>query len=199
MKKPDFSDAMERLHRLEGRDVDHPKDPGGETWMGITRRDYPEVWRQIENADDDLERMAIADGFYWREFWARLQCDALMNHYVADWLFEAGVNMGRHTSVRLAQLVVNGFHHSIGRSPITVDGLIGPQTQGALNALSRRYPLQLVAWLNVAQGMRYLRLALPGAVDLRRLRERPDRFRQFLVGWGRRLVTPSSLARRHGL
>ena len=39
----DFANAFERLIGHEGNYVNHPKDPGGETKFGITKRSYPGV------------------------------------------------------------------------------------------------------------------------------------------------------------
>jgi len=57
-----FEDAFERLLGHEGGYIDNPKDPGGETNWGISKRSYPTV--DIKN----LTRWAAMD-IYRRAFW----------------------------------------------------------------------------------------------------------------------------------
>lgn len=108
-----FNRAFQELIGHEGGYVNHPNDPGGETKYGITKRTYP--MEDIRNLT--LER---AKEIYKRDFWDPLHGDELP-WLVAFNLFDAAVNHGRGTAIRLMQRA----------SEVADDGIIGPITMGA--------------------------------------------------------------------
>ena len=65
-----FDDFIGRVLTHEGGYVLDPRDPGGETRWGISKRSYPHV--DIKN----LSRES-AVGIYRRDFWDRVQGDKL--------------------------------------------------------------------------------------------------------------------------
>jgi len=113
-----FEDAFERLLGHEGGYVDNPKDPGGETNWGISKRSYPTV--DIKN----LTRWA-AMAIYRRDFWDPVHGEKLPDG-VAFQLFDFAVNSGIGTAIRYLQKAVG----------VADDGYWGPVSQAALEKYS---------------------------------------------------------------
>lgn len=105
-----FESALDFVLAREGGYVNDPKDPGGETNMGISRKAYP---------DEDIAGMTRgrAAFLYRRDYWTPLCCDKLWPA-LALVTFDCAVNQGPRTAAKMLQ-------HSVGVSP---DGIIGPRT-----------------------------------------------------------------------
>lgn len=118
-----FDRAFELLIGHEGGYVNDPKDPGGETKYGISKRAYPNV---------DIPRLTLAEAkeIYRRDYWSRIRGDELPSG-LALCLFDYAVNSGITQAVRTLQRTVG----------TTVDGDFGPATLAALKA---REPRSLV-------------------------------------------------------
>lgn len=112
----DYDTAMKRLLPHEGGYVNDPKDPGGETKFGISKRSYPKV--DIKNLTWDQ-----AKAIYKRDFWDKIQGDKLPM-VVAYQLVDAAINSGIDRASRWVQRAVGA----------TQDGDIGPATLAALKA-----------------------------------------------------------------
>lgn len=112
-----FDDAFERLIGHEGGYVNHPADPGGETNFGITRRTYP---------GEDIKGMTLdrAKFLYRRDFWGPAGCEVVPEALRFD-LFDMAVNSGPTVAIRMLQATVGE----------TQDGVIGPRTLQAINAM----------------------------------------------------------------
>jgi lysozyme family protein len=96
MKVP-FDVAFDRLLGHEGGYVDNPKDPGGETNWGISKRSYPDV--DIKNLTRDE-----AKKIYFRDFWVPF---GNLLHAAVMWqVFDAAVNHGIKTSIKMLQRAV---------------------------------------------------------------------------------------------
>jgi lysozyme family protein len=98
-----------------------PGDRGGMTYAGVARKFHPDWpgWRYIDEGatpPTDLVRE-----FYRREFWSRLNCDAMPERIAAS-IFDFGVNAGTRTAAKLAQAVAG----------VESDGVIGRKTIAAL-------------------------------------------------------------------
>lgn len=113
-----FEDAFERLLGHEGGYVNDPKDPGGETNWGISKRSYPGV--DIKN----LQRWE-AEVIYRTDFWDKVRGDQLPDG-VAFQLFDFAVNSGAQTAIRHLQKAVG----------VADDGHWGPISQAALERYS---------------------------------------------------------------
>ena len=113
----DFDKAFERLIGHEGGYVNDKRDPGGETKFGISRRMYPAE----DIANLTLER---AKAIYRRDYWGPAGCDAVPDAVRFD-LFDAAVNSGPKTSIKLLQRAVGEVD----------DGILGPRTLQALNSM----------------------------------------------------------------
>lgn len=126
----DFDQAFELLIGHEGGYVHHPKDPGGETKFGISKRAYPN-----ENiADLTLER---AKAIYRRDYWDRVEADSLPPEIRFD-VFDVAVNSGVGTAVKMLQRAAFA----------EVDGVLGPRTRLAIKSMN---PLLLFARINGAR------------------------------------------------
>jgi lysozyme family protein len=112
-----FNEAFEKLIGHEGGYVNDPRDPGGETKYGISRRSYPgEIIRTMT-----LER---AKEIYLRDYWGRAGCDAVPVDVRFD-LFDMAVNSGVSAAIKTLQRTVGAAD----------DGVLGPATLQALQSM----------------------------------------------------------------
>lgn len=108
----DLHRAFEVVVGIEGGYVNDPKDPGGETKWGISKRAYPAL--DIKN----LTRQE-AEGIYLRDYWLKCKCDQLkwpLNLF----LFDSAVNQGHDAAIKMLQKALG----------VAQDGMIGPITLG---------------------------------------------------------------------
>jgi len=111
-----FDLSISRLLLNEGGYSLDPKDPGGETKWGISKRAYPTL--DIKNLTRD---QAIT--IYKRDFWDRVHADS-MPDLIAFQALDFAVNSGIETAVRKLQAALG----------VADDGHWGPVTQAALAA-----------------------------------------------------------------
>ena len=113
-----FEQAVAMVLRHEGGYSLDPRDPGGETRFGISKRAYPDV---------DILRLTEdeAKAIYRRDYWDKLRPDEIPEP-LAICLFDAAVNMGRDKAVRLLQRACG----------VAQDGVMGGNTIAAANRLS---------------------------------------------------------------
>jgi len=117
-----FKEIIEKVLEHEGGYVNDPKDLGGETKYGITKRFYPDV---------DIKNLTIeqATEIYKKDYWDRNRVESLPQNLWHIY-FDMCVNMGKRTAVKVLQrAAVNK-----GRK-IEVDGGLGPMTIGALKGV----------------------------------------------------------------
>ena len=107
--------------RHEGGYVDHPRDPGGCTHMGITLGTY-RAHLDPGATCNDLRAMtrATAERVYRDSYWSAVNADHLPPG-VDLCVFDMGVNAGPRRAVRLLQQVLGGAQ----------DGVVGPLTLAA--------------------------------------------------------------------
>lgn len=112
-----FDQAFERVIGHEGGYVNNPKDPGGETKYGISKRAYPHL---------NIKTLTLADAkaIYRRDYWERTRCPELPAG-VAFEVFDAAVNSGPGQATRWLQRAVG----------VADDGVIGPITLAAVRRL----------------------------------------------------------------
>ncbi|MGH9404394.1 MAG: glycoside hydrolase family 108 protein [Terriglobia bacterium] len=104
-----FNVSVDITLKNEGGYVNDPLDPGGETKYGISRKAYPHA--DIENLTVDQAKIIYLHD-YWNPLYNKL------DQSIANKLFDAGVNMGVETAVKV-------FQGSIDLQP---DGKFGPET-----------------------------------------------------------------------
>lgn len=122
-----FDQAFDRLIGHEGGYVNNPRDPGGETKFGISKRAYRDVNIASLTIDD-------ARRIYQRDYWDKARCSDLPPQ-VAFQVFDTAVNSGIGQATRFLQRAVG----------VADDGSIGPLT---IAAVFRLQPEQVAARFN---------------------------------------------------
>ncbi len=110
----------------EGGYVDHPKDPGGATNMGITHKTLA-AWRGKPVTKTDVRNLSQAEALqiYEAQYWKAVGADKLpvgLDYAVADY----GINSGPARAVKDLQRVLG----------VAADGIIGVQTLNAIRGQS---------------------------------------------------------------
>lgn len=126
-----FLKAIEVVLKHEGGYVNDPKDPGGETKFGISKRSYPSL--DIKNLARDQ-----AINIYHRDWWVKYKYDQIDNLAMATKTFDLSVNMGPSNAHRILQRAVCFV---AGRQRLVVDGILGPLSFAAINETDPQ-PLQ---------------------------------------------------------
>jgi lysozyme family protein len=151
-----FDVAFAKLLGHEGEFSDHPDDPGGKTRYGITEA----VARRVGYRGDMRELpLDLAKRIYKAEYWDAVRADE-MPPAVRYVLFDAAVNSGVGQAARWLQSAAG----------VTPDGVIGPRTMAAVNALD-------------ANGLKSRMLAS----RLRMMTNLPN-WHSFSRGWARRIA-----------
>ena len=109
------------LHH-EGGFVNHPKDPGGMTNLGVTKKVY-DAWIGRESTEAEMRALTPADvgPIYKKNYWDKVRGDDLPAG--VDWAaFDWAVNSGAGRPAKAIQRIVGA----------TQDGAIGPKTLQAV-------------------------------------------------------------------
>jgi lysozyme family protein len=122
--KSTFDLAMRLLLRHEGGFVNHPKDPGGMTNLGVTKA----VWdahtgKPATEADMRALTPQAVQPVYKARYWDAV-CGDDLPHGLDYCLFDCAVNSGPGRAVKLLQYVLH----------LKVDGVIGKNTMAAIMA-----------------------------------------------------------------
>tara|TARA_B100001287_G_C22257935_1_gene333591 strand:- start:22 stop:534 length:513 start_codon:yes stop_codon:yes gene_type:complete len=120
-----FSEALEIILHHEGGYVNHPKDPGGETNLGVTKRVYEDFGGEKEMKDLTKEDV---EPIYKKNYWDRVKGDDLPEGLDLC-IFDFAVNAGPGRAAKFIQRLVN----------TTVDGGIGPNTLGKIKEYVDHY------------------------------------------------------------
>ncbi len=155
----EFKPAVEKILQYEGGYVNNPKDPGGETNFGISKRQYPSL--DIKNLTRDR-----ATSIYYNDYWSPLLLNQINSQAVAEEMLDIAVNLGAGKAARFLQEAIN----LLFGSDLPVDGVIGKKTIDAANMY--RYPAVLAKVLNGMQFEHYHK----------RVDTHPDQ-REFLRSW----------------
>lgn len=91
-----FDTAFDRLIGHEGGYVNDPRDPGGETNWGISKRSYPQL--DIRNLTREAAKV-----IYLRDFWS--VCSGIYESVLFQ-LFDGAVHHGIGNAVRIAQRAI---------------------------------------------------------------------------------------------
>jgi len=121
-----FEGFVEEIINFEGGYADHPDDRGGKTMYGITERVARGSGYEGDMRDLPVE---TAKEIYRSNYWDNIRLDEINNATLQFILFDTAVNMGVGTAIDKLQRTYN----MLSESTITVDGVIGPQTIGAVN------------------------------------------------------------------
>ena len=118
MAAENYVTCLEMILHHEGGYVNHPKDPGGETNLGVTKRVYEDFGGPKDMKDlvrEDVEPI------YKKNYWDRMKCDDVPAGLDLC-LFDFGVNAGTGRSAKYLQRMIG----------TVADGGIGPNTLRAL-------------------------------------------------------------------
>lgn len=137
-----LSKAMPHVFKVEGGYVDHPRDPGGATNLGVTFATL-RAWRgkPITKADVKALTKQEATAIYKAQYWDKVAVDQLPAGL--DYaMFDFGINSGPRRAVEFLQRVLG----------VKVDGVIGVMTleavaQHPVNHLVKSLCDARLAWL----------------------------------------------------
>jgi len=166
-----FDDAIKFTLKWEGGYVNHPNDPGGETYRGIARANEPgkswDGWVTLDalmpvNGGRYPQVDPLVAGWYRKNYWNPVQGDDLPD-IISAVVFDHAVHSGVPRASRALQRKVGA----------KVDGRVGPATvQATLDHCARLGARELVSyrrdWLT-------------------RLAEKRPSLRVFKKGWLRRI------------
>ena len=126
--KHNWEKSLEVILHHEGGYVNHPKDPGGETNMGVTKRVYEDF-----GGTKDMKELTKEDvePIYKKNYWDRVKGDDLPDG-LDLMIFDFAVNAGTGRAAKFIQKLVN----------TTVDGGIGPNTLGKIKEYVVTYGIE---------------------------------------------------------
>lgn len=123
----DFLPAFERMIRNEGGYRLHnvQGDKGGQTYAGIARNRWPSWhgWRDIDAGQ--IPETEMVREFYRANFWQPVRGEEISDQRIAESIFDFAVNAGVGVAAKIAQIVAG----------VTPDGVLGPRSMLALNAI----------------------------------------------------------------
>jgi lysozyme family protein len=166
----DFEKAYKITLDYEGGYSNRPNDAGGETYKGISRKNWPNWggWSVIDlakmkpnfpkNLDNDDLLVETIKIFYVDNFWNQFWGDDIPDQEVANELFDTGVNQGVRTAVKYLQEGLNLLNRNQKNYPdIVEDGIFGNNTLNTLKSyLSIDDNSYLLKIMNILQGMHYI-------------------------------------------
>jgi lysozyme family protein len=118
MAAENWQKCLEAILHHEGGYVNHPKDPGGETNLGVTKRVYEEWGGTKDMKDLEVEDV---EPIYKKNYWDRVKAESLPGGLDLC-VFDFGVNAGTGRAAKYLQTMIG----------TTADGGIGPNTLRAL-------------------------------------------------------------------
>jgi len=123
-----FNESLAHVLKHEGGFVNHPKDPGGATNLGCTKRVWEE-WVGHEVTVDDIRSLTVADvtPLYKKKYWDAVRGDDLPRG-VDFAVFDLAINSGTGRASKLLQRAVG----------VAADGAIGPATLAAVASINPR-------------------------------------------------------------
>tara|TARA_B100000424_G_scaffold269161_1_gene265502 strand:- start:3294 stop:3776 length:483 start_codon:yes stop_codon:yes gene_type:complete len=118
-----FEQCIDHVLKHEGGYVDDPKDLGGETNFGISKRAYPDLDIKSLTKED-------AKAIYKKDYWDRYKIEKMPEdlRYI---YFDMVLNMGYRNAAKVMQRAANAKNSA--RERIKVDGMVGPATRKAVS------------------------------------------------------------------
>lgn len=108
--------AIKHVLSWEGNYVNDPKDPGGETKYGITKRSYPQLNIKALTTEEAMQ-------IYYTDYWIRNWFDKIDDQKIAGRLLDLSVNIGGPATIKIIQKIVD----------VPIDGCMGHMTLAAIN------------------------------------------------------------------
>ena len=122
-----FEQAIELVLGHEGGYVNDPKDAGGETNWGISKKSYPDL--DIKNLTREQ-----AKSIYKKDYWMKCKCDDLPSELRLI-MFDGAVNQGVGFMCKSLQEAAQ----------VQADGVIGPVTLKKVNSIEVKILLSVLA------------------------------------------------------
>ena len=120
--KENWEQCFALVLKHEGGFVNHPKDPGGMTNLGVTRTNW-ELFLDHDVTEADMRALTpeMVKPFYKKNYWDRIRGDELPSgvDYAA---YDLAVNSGTGRAAKYLQQIAG----------VTADGVIGPQSLKAI-------------------------------------------------------------------
>ena len=116
-----FDEEFDKVILAEGGYTNDSDDAGGETYLGISRKNNPKWlgWSKIDeikkkygtkNITSRLKKdetiTTFAKHLYKEKYWDVLELDDIPSQGIAHQLFDTAVNMGVTSAIRIAQHVI---------------------------------------------------------------------------------------------
>ena len=122
MAAENYEKCLAMILHHEGGYVNHPKDPGGMTNLGVTKRVY-EDWVGYSVSEHTMQNLTEEDvaPIYKKNYWDRIKADDLPSGLDLC-VFDFGVNAGTGRAAKYLQNLIG----------TVADGGIGPNTLRAL-------------------------------------------------------------------
>ena len=161
-----YQKCLKTILHHEGGYVNHPKDPGGETNLGVTKRVYEE-----HGGTKDMKELTVEDvaPIYKKGYWDKMKCDDLPSGLDLC-VFDFGVNAGPGRAAKYLQTLVG----------TKADGGIGPMTLAKVDEYVNKF--------NVAHAIDHYQN------NRQKYYEELSTFDTFGKGWTRRVEETTKLA-----
>lgn len=146
----DFLIAYKLTAKIEGGYANDPDDNGGETYKGISRKNWPSWngWKYIDlikqrgksatfinqEAAKTNNLQILVQEFYKANFWYTLNLQWLNDQQLANNVYDFGVNAGTGAAAKRLQVAANEVCGNL-----VVDGQIGSKTIAAVNKLDAKF------------------------------------------------------------
>jgi lysozyme family protein len=122
--KDNWEKAFQAVLKHEGGFVNHPKDPGGMTNLGVTKKVWEEfVGREVDEAEMRALTPDVVKPLYKKNYWDKIKGDQLPSgvDYAA---YDLAVNSGTGRAAKYLQRIAG----------VPDDGVIGPKSMEAILA-----------------------------------------------------------------
>ena len=124
--KDNWEMCFEMVLKHEGGFVNHPKDPGGMTNLGVTKKNW-EAFLDRDVTESEMRALTpeIVKPFYKRNYWDKIRGDELPAgvDYAA---YDLAVNSGTGRAAKYLQEIAG----------VPADGMIGPKSLEAIKECS---------------------------------------------------------------
>jgi lysozyme family protein len=183
IEKYDFDIIYDKLIKDEGGYTNDPKDSGGETYKGISRKNYPNnpIWVIIDAHRNEYNFMPFLETseelakqvkeFYYN-LYKKNKIHELHDFNLKEKLFSTIVNTGK---VRGSVILQKSFNLLKRSQILAEDGVIGKNTIKHINSLSKKGKEDLLMFYKAELYCFYKQLTINRPKDKR-----------FLKGWTRR-------------
>lgn len=132
-----FTTANEFTKKWEKGYVNHPNDPGGATYNGVSLRFIKDTGIDI-NGDGHIDakdikflrdngRQDLVDEIFYKAFWRDFGLDRFKHVAIQTVLYDTSVNTGRTQTAKFLQRACNQISPPYFQK-LEVDGIIGPKT-----------------------------------------------------------------------